>query len=192
VVTSLPTPIAFRLPEDWRPVPPDEVNAPGAAFVAMLPDPHPDAAPDADGNVDADADGADADADASRGFTANVTIDGEYRPDAEALTTMAEHSVQILRDALAGPEAVAVLNRSEVGSAQAPALTQTLKITTSVDGVDLQLMQSQVYLSMVDSRDPARRAVIRLVLTATAEQHRAALPDFQWLVSTVRPDDARS
>ena len=164
MATSLPTPIAFRLPEDWRPVPPDEVDAPNAAFVAMLPDP-------------------------DRGFTANVTIDGEYRPDATPLTSMADHSVRILRDALAAPEAVAVLDRAEVGSAQAPALTQTLKITTPVDGADLDLLQSQVYLSMLDSRDPAKRAVIRLVLTATAEQHQAALPDFQWLVSTVRPDE---
>jgi hypothetical protein len=164
VATTLPTPIAFRLPEDWRPVPPDEVDAPNAAFVAMLPDP-------------------------DQGFTANVTIDGEYRPDAAPLTSMADQSVQTLRDALTGPGAVAVLNRAEVGSAQAPALTQTLKITTPVDGADIDLLQSQVYLSMLDSRDPAKRAVIRLVLTATAEQHRAALPDFQWLVSTVRPDE---
>ena len=164
MATTLPTPIAFRLPEDWHPVPPDEVDAPNAAFVAMLPDP-------------------------DQGFTANVTIDGEYRPDAAPLTSMADQSVQMLRDALTGPGAVAVLNRAEVGSAQAPALTQTLKITTPVEGADIDLLQSQVYLSMLDSRDPAKRAVIRLVLTATAEQHRAALPDFQWLVSTVRPDE---
>jgi hypothetical protein len=176
VATTLPTPIAFRLPEDWRPVPPDEVDAPNAAFVAMLPD-------------------------TDRGFTANVTIDGEYRPDAAPLTSMADQSVQTLREALAHPGgvagitrpgAVAVLNRAEAGSAQAPALTQTLKITTPVDGADLDLLQSQVYLSVLDSRDPAKRAVIRLVLTATAEQHGAVLPDFQWLVSTVRPDDEES
>jgi hypothetical protein len=164
MASTLPTPIVFRLPEDWRPVPPDEVDAVNAAFVAMLPDP-------------------------DRGFTANVTIDGEYRPDAAPLTSIADQSVQTLRTALAGPEAVAVLNRSEVGSAQAPALTQTLKITAPFHGADLDLLQSQVYLSMLDAQDPAKRAVIRLVLTATADQHRAALPDFQWLVSTVRPDE---
>lgn len=164
MVTMLPTPIAFRLPEDWHPVPPDEVDAPNAAFVAMLPGP-------------------------DRGFTANVTIDGGYRPDSSPLTSMADHSVRTLRASLAGPDAVAVLNRAEVGSEQAPALTQTLKITTPVDGAELDLLQSQVYLSMLDSQDPTKRAVIRLVLTATTEQHQAALPDFQWLVSTVRPDD---
>lgn len=163
MASTLPTPIEFRLPEDWRPVPPDEVDASGAAFVAMLPDP-------------------------DQGFTANVTIDGEYRPDTAPLTSMADQSVRTLRSALAGPEAVAVLNRSEIGSAAAPALTQTLKITTPFEGAELDLLQSQVYLSMLDSGDPAKRAVIRLVLTATAEQHRAALPDFRWLVSTVRPD----
>jgi len=167
VATSLPTPIEFRLPEDWRPVPPDEVDATDTAFVALLPDP-------------------------DRGFTANVTIDGSHRPDTMSLTAMADRSVQTLRDALAGPDAVAVLNREEVGSADGPALTQTLRITTPVEGSDLDLLQSQVYLSMPGSVDPARHAVIRLVFTATAEQHRAALPDFQWLVSTVRPDDGQS
>src|SRR5581483_10520994 len=92
VATSLPTPIEFRLPEDWRPVPPDEVDATDTAFVALLPDP-------------------------DRGFTANVTIDGSHRPDTMSLTAMADRSVQTLRDALAGPDAVAVLNREEVGSA---------------------------------------------------------------------------
>lgn len=164
MATELPTPIAFRLPDDWRPVPPDEVDARGAAFVALIPDP-------------------------DRGFTANVTIDGEYRPDAAPLARMADRSVQTLRDALDGPEVVAVLSRAELGSPAAPALTQTLKLTTPVGGADLDLLQSQVYLSMSDSRDPTKRAVIRLVLTATAEQHRTVLPDFQWFVSTVRPDD---
>ena len=164
MASTLPTPIAFRLPEDWRPVPPDDVDAAGAAFVAMLPDP-------------------------DHGFTANVTIDGEYRPETAPLTSIAEQSVQTLREALAGPETVAVLNRAEVGSAQAPALEQTLKITTPFHGADLDLLQSQVYLALLDSREPGKRAVIRLVLTATADQHRAALPDFQRLVSTVRPDD---
>jgi hypothetical protein len=163
VASTLPTPIAFRLPENWRPVSPDDVDAVGAAFVAMLPDP-------------------------DRGFTANVTIDGEYRPDAAPLTSMADKSLQTLRAALADPGDVAVLYRSEVGSVQSPALTQTLHITTPFDGAEIDVLQSQVYLSMLDSKDPSRRAVIRLVLTATTSQHRAALPDFQWLVSTVRPD----
>lgn len=161
MATTLPTPIQFRLPEDWRPAPPDEVGAPGAAFVALIP--HPD-----------------------QGFTANVTIDGEYRPDSAALASMADHSVESLRVAAGS---VTVLDRAEVGSAQAPALTQTLRV---VDQDERQLVQAQVYLSLLDTEDPAKRAVIRLVLTATDAQARAVLPDFQWFVSTVRPEGARS
>ncbi|MDQ2710566.1 MAG: hypothetical protein M3Z25_24390 [Actinomycetota bacterium] len=161
MATTLPTPIEFRLPDDWRPAPPDEVGAPGAAFVALIPNP-------------------------DQGFTANVTVDGEYRPDATALSSMADHSVDALRR-VAG--SVTVVNRAEVGSAAAPALTQTLRL---VDQAERQLVQAQVYLSMLDTDDPAKRAVIRLVLTATVEQHRAVLPDFQWFVSTVRPEHAAS
>ncbi|MCX5129755.1 hypothetical protein OOK25_39665, partial [Streptomyces sp. NBC_00347] len=51
--TTLPVPIEFRLPEGWQPAPPDEVGAPGVAFVALHPQP-------------------------DSGFTANITIDGEY------------------------------------------------------------------------------------------------------------------
>lgn len=162
---TLPTPIEFRLPDDWRPAPPDEVGAPGAAFVALIPNP-------------------------DDGFTANVTIDGEHRPDATPLSGLADRSVETLRASLGGgAEAVTVLDRTEVGSASAPALTQTLRLR---DQDERQLVQAQVYLSLLDTEDPARRAVIRLVLTATAAQARAVLPDFQWFVSTVRPEGARS
>jgi hypothetical protein len=161
MATTLPTPIEFRLPDDWRPAPPDEVGAPGAAFVALIPNP-------------------------DDGFTANVTIDGEYRPDATPLTSFADSSVETLRGAA---RTVTVLDRTEVGSILAPALTQTLRLT---DQDERQLVQSQVYLSMLDADDPAKRAVIRLVLTATASQVRFVLPDFQWFVSTVRPEAGSS
>jgi hypothetical protein len=41
---------------------------------------------------------------------------------------------------------------------------------------------------MVDTEDRGRGVVIRLVLTASAEQYAAVLPDFQYFVWTVRPD----
>jgi hypothetical protein len=164
MATTLPTPIEFRLPDDWRPAPPDDVGAAGAAFVALIPNP--------DG-----------------GFTANVTIDGEYRPDSTPLIGMAEASVQTLRDAAGGPDSVTVLDRTEVGSVEAPALTQTLRVSAPVNGTERELVQAQVYLSLLDDHEPTKRAVIRLVLTATVAQHRAVLPDFQWFVSTVRPDN---
>ncbi|MET9516583.1 hypothetical protein [Streptomyces sp. NPDC002994] len=158
--TTLPVPIEFELPEGWSAAPPDEVGAPGAAFVALHP--QPDA-----------------------GFTANITIDGEYRPDAATLPEIAHESVERLRQA---GTSVKVTGGREIGSADAPGLTQTLAVAAVVGGVPRDLVQSQVYLSMLDVADPRKRAVIRLVLTATASQHPDVLDDFQDFVRTVRPD----
>ncbi|MER6016323.1 hypothetical protein [Streptomyces bluensis] len=158
--TSLPVPIQFELPEGWRAEPPDAVGAPGAAFVARHP--QPDA-----------------------GFTANITIDGEYRPDPATLPEIARESVEHLR---ASGTSVEVVGGREIGSVDAPGLTQTLAVSALVGGVHRELVQSQVYLSMLDVDDPRKRAVIRLILTATASQHPYVLGDFQGFVRTVRPD----
>jgi hypothetical protein len=78
--------------------------------------------------------------------------------------------------------------RCEIGSADAPGFTQTLALSAVAGGLPRDLVQSQVYLSMLDVADPGKRAVIRLVLTSTAFQHPAVLHDFQDFVRTVRPD----
>jgi hypothetical protein len=160
VATTLPAPIEFRLPEGWRPAPPDEVGAPGAAFVGLHPDP-------------------------DNGFTANITVDGEGYTEAAVLPELADASIRTLRET--GAE-VSLADRSEVGSGDAPGLTQTLSVRAVVNGAPRDLVQSQVYLSMVDTEDRGRGVVIRLVLTASAEQYAAVLPDFQYFVWTVRPD----
>ena len=160
MATTLPAPIEFRLPEGWRPAPPDEVGAPGAAFVGLHPDP-------------------------DNGFTANITVDGEGYTEAASLPELADASIRTLRET--GAE-VSLADRSEVGSGDAPGLTQTLSVRAVVNGAPRDLVQSQVYLSMVDTEDRGRGVVIRLVLTASAEQFAAVLPDFQYFVWTVRPD----
>ncbi|MEU1040328.1 hypothetical protein ACFYP4_24205 [Streptomyces sp. NPDC005551] len=162
--TNLPVPIKFELPDGWRAEPPDEAGAPGAAFVASFR--HPDA-----------------------GFTANITIDGEYRPDMAPLSAIADESVQRLRQ---GTASVQVVERREVGTADAPGLTQTLALSVVADRTCRDLVQSQVYLSMLDADDHRRRSVIRLVLTSTASQHTTVLEDFRDFVRTVRPDTASS
>ncbi|MFE1784795.1 hypothetical protein ACFW9F_19985 [Streptomyces sp. NPDC059506] len=158
--TTLPVPIEFELPEGWRAAPPDDVGAPGAAFVALHPLP-------------------------DDGFTANITIDGEYRPDGATLSEIADASVERLRQAAMS---VAVIGHREIGSADAPGFTQTLAVSGVVGGVHRDLTQSQVYLSLLDVADPRKRVVIRLVLTATTSQHPSVLDDFQEFVRTVRPD----
>ncbi|MEV7618335.1 hypothetical protein [Streptomyces sp. NPDC089799] len=160
MATTLPLPIEFRLPEGWIPAPPDEVDAPAVAFVAL----HPKA---------------------DAGFTANITIDGDFLSETETLEGVADDAVERLRD---GAESVEVVQRRGVGSAEAPGLTQRLTLTAVVAGVRRDLVQSQVYLAMLDSTDPERRAVIRMTLTATATQHDSVLGDFQDFLRTVRPD----
>lgn len=157
---DLPVPIEFELPEGWKTAPPEQVGAPGAAFVAVyfLPD---------------------------SGFTANMTIDGEFRPDPATLADIADESVRRLGQAVV---AVTVGARRETGSAEAPGLMQRLTFTSTVGGVSHDLVQVQVYLSLLDVADSRQRAVIRLILTCTASQHPTVLDDFQAFVRTVRPD----
>ncbi|MER5894995.1 hypothetical protein [Streptomyces sp. NPDC001876] len=165
MTTTLPVQIAFELPDGWRATPPDGVGATGSAFVALHP--HPD-----------------------EGFTANITIDGEFRPDEATLPEIADESVENLRRSAASVE---VVERREVGSEDAPGLTQTLAVSAVAGGSLRNLVQSQVYLSLLDVTDPSKRAVIRLILTVTASQHRDVVEDFRDFVRTVRPDtDAAS
>jgi hypothetical protein len=158
--TALPVPIEFELPEGWQAAPPDQVSAPGAAFVAVHLPPE-------------------------GGFTANMTIDGEFRPDSATLSEIADESVRRMGQAV---EALTVADRREIGPADAPGLMQSLTLAAAVGGVSRDLVQVQVYLSLLDLAASRKRAVIRLILTCTASQHPTVVDDFQDFVRTVRPD----
>ncbi|HLV58062.1 MAG TPA: hypothetical protein VKY81_04215 [Natronosporangium sp.] len=152
-------PINFRLPDGWQAAPPDEVGAPGAAFVAL----HP----------------------ASRdGFTANITISGEVRNDVATLEEIADESVERLRRA---SSQLVVTDRREVGTPDAPGFSQVVRLVADVDGTPRQLVQTQVYLSLLDVDDPRRRVVLELVLTSTVGQLATVIGDFQRFLRTVRP-----
>ncbi|AKJ11400.1 hypothetical protein ABB07_15585 [Streptomyces incarnatus] len=157
---TLPTPIEFRLPEGWLPARSEESDAACVAFAAVHP--QPDA-----------------------GFAANITIDGEAVQDPVTLTDLADESAERLREVA---ESVVVAHRREVGTADAPALTQRLTFSAVVNGTHRDLVQSQVYLSLPDVGESHKHAVIRLTLTASASQHDDVLGDFQGFVRTVRPD----
>lgn len=162
MATQLPVRIEFSLPEGWTAAPPDEVGAPGVAFVAL----HPRSI---------------------AGFTANITIAGQVRDPELTMTALADESVRRL-EANTGP--VHVRMREEVGTDIAPGITQTLDILATVDGQALSLVQTQVLVSMRDVHDPDRRVVLELVLTCTPEQLDDVLGDFRRFVRGVRPAGA--
>ncbi|WP_431983107.1 hypothetical protein [Streptomyces qinglanensis] len=160
MATTLPVPITFELPDGWRSAPPDSVGAPGVSFVAVY------------SRSDA-------------GFAANISITGEFRQDDASLSEFADASLQRMR---AVAESVEVVDRREVGSTDAPGLTQMMRFSAVAAGTRRDLVQSQVYLSLLDTDDPRKRAVLQLTLTATASQHESVVQDFQDFVRSVRPE----
>ena len=164
MVTTLPVPIEFSLPEGWRSVPPDEAGADQAAFVAL----HPPA---------------------SRGFTPNITISGEVREDDLPLAGIADDAVDKLR--ASGARDVELGRRNEVGSEASPGLTQAVKLTADIEGRTQEIGQFQVFIVMRDTHEARRRAVLHVVLTALPDQFDDVFGDFQQFVSTIRPEEAR-
>ncbi|MFJ4781659.1 hypothetical protein [Streptomyces sp. NPDC088762] len=161
--TSLPVPIEFSLPEGWLPARP-ESGDPGVAFAAVHP--HPDT-----------------------GFAANITVDGGFPPDGTTLAALAAESVRRLA---AVADSVTVDGYHEFGSAEAPALTQRLAFRALAGETHRDLVQSQVYLSLVDIEEPRKRGVIRLALTATSAQHDHVVGGFQEFLRSVRPGTGKA
>ncbi|HZE40897.1 MAG TPA: hypothetical protein VE172_19030 [Stackebrandtia sp.] len=159
MVSTLPVPIEFRLPDGWEAAPPDEVGAPGAAFVALHRASYDN-------------------------FTANITISGELRTDPATLHEIADESIERLEKIATD---VALTDRDDAGSDDAPATTQLVRMTLDKDGTPVDLVQCQVYLVMPDIHDPQIRAVIQLALTATRNQAGIVGPDFQTFVDSVQP-----
>ncbi|MFI0710909.1 hypothetical protein ACH4SK_09670 [Streptomyces inhibens] len=157
MATTLPVKIEFSLPEGWQPAPPDEVGAPGVAFIAL----HPES---------------------SDKFIANITIAGKIQDETD-LVTLAHESVERLREGAA----VSVAKQAQGGTPELPALTQTLRISTTLRGLPVELVQSQVYLLMQDARDPSTHAVIELALTAKQSQLDRVADDFEDFVKSIRP-----
>jgi hypothetical protein len=158
MATTLPVQIEFSLPDGWLAAPPDEVGAPTAAFVALSPEP-------------------------GDGFRANITIAGHEHNGTKSLSAMAEESVQRLSQG--GP--VRVGQRAPVGGWEAPGLTQTLHLSTTLQGHPIELTQAQVYLDMADVTDPSKRAVIELALTSRTSQFDGVIDEFREFVASVAP-----
>ncbi|MEV1019688.1 hypothetical protein [Streptomyces sp. NPDC050264] len=158
--TPLPIPIDFRLPDGWVPARPETGETEEVAFAAVHPQP-------------------------DVGFAANITIAGEMLPEATTLADIADESVEHLREVV---ERVTVGRRREVGAADAPALTQRLAFSATVNGTHRDLVQTQAYMSLQDIENPAKRVMLRLALTATAAQHDDVLGEFQDFIRTIHSD----
>lgn len=163
MVTTLPAPITFSLPEGWRSAPPDEAGAPGAAFLAVHPKP-------------------------DNGFTANITISGNLHTVDVALESIADEAFETLRAGAAGRAKLG--NRDRVGTPENPVLTQAVQLNLDLQGQPRELVQYQVFLGIRDKADPGRRLVLHLTLTSTMDQFPEVIDDFQKFLSTVGPEES--
>lgn len=164
MATDLPVPIEFRLPDGWHAASPDEAGLPDVAFIALNAATH------------------------GSGFTANITVDGEVRTDGASLAEIADESVASLRGTA---PTVTVAHRADLGVGDAPGLAQDLRITLR-EGAVRELVQSQVYLTVPDAVDTARRAVVRASLTAALDQVDTVMADFREFLSSIRLDTDRT
>ncbi|WP_410659649.1 hypothetical protein [Amycolatopsis sp. lyj-112] len=160
MATTIPVPIEFSLPAGWHSVPPDEVGAEEAAFVAL----HPASA---------------------AGFTANISLSGDVTASEIPLAQLADEAIERLRG---GALTLVVGRRSEVGSAENPGLTQAVRFSIEIGERPVELTQLQVYIAMQDAEDERRRTVLQVVLSATPEQFEQLVGDFQKFLETIRPE----
>lgn len=153
----LPIPITFRLPEGWVATDPDQAGAPQAAFVAI--DPR-----------------------AGDGFTPNLTVAARPKRPEWSMIEAAEASVRTLDD----HADVAVTHRCLFGSGAAPGLTQSVRLRTTVGEVRLDLVQVHLLMTLRDTGNTTKQALLTIVLTATADQAPVAVRDFDRFVATLR------
>lgn len=162
MIATIPVPIQFSLPEGWRSVPPDQVDAAEAAFVALRPP-------------------------SVKGFTPNITMNGDLQDVGVPLARLADEAVERLRRGAPDAE---LGKRKESGSDRGPGLTQAVRMTLRLNDRPEQLVQLQVFLGMRDVRNPSRYAVVQIVLSALAEQFPEVVGEFQQFLSTIRPEEA--
>lgn len=161
MATTIPVPIQFSLPEGWISVNPDEINTPEAAFVALHPGHR------------------------GGGFTPNITITGELRDATVSLQQIAAESVDRLRK---GAHEVKIGRTTEGGTAENPVYTQAVRLHVDLAGQPQYLVQYQVFMGFSDTANPARRAVLQIVLTSKLEQFPQVIDDFQTFIASIRSE----
>lgn len=122
---------------------------------------------------------------AGKGFTANITISGEIRESYIPLAHVADEALETIQRA--DPEA-RLGKRKESGTPANPGLTQSVRLSVLLQGRRVEVRQLQVFLGMWDMREPNRRAVLHIVLSALPEQFDRLAGDFQKFIATIRPE----
>lgn len=159
--TTLPVPIAFKLPNDhWRAVDPESMGVRNAAFLAVRRDHEGDYAP-------------------------SLTVSGGLRTDDATLDQIADEAVAVFAEQASDVELV---TRRDYGSEEAPGVLQVVGGTIAVDGRRYDLRQAHVLLGMTDVHDQHRRAVVKVVLSTTFAQFDTYLPELQDFMRSLHPE----
>jgi hypothetical protein len=160
MTTTLPVPIRFELPgPEWHPTQPESVGVRNAAFLAVR-DPL-----------------------GSTSYRPTLTISGDWRNDDASIDQIADESVVKVQEEAGNARLV---QRTEVGSEEAPAVTQLISARATIEGVDYDLRQVQAVAGYLDVEDPTRRIVVIYTLSCTADQLEVAGREFQTFMATVR------
>jgi hypothetical protein len=160
VTKTLPLPLQFELPgPEWRPVAPESVGVENAAFLAVREPAGPTS------------------------YRPTLTISGDWRTDDASIDQIADESVVKVQEEAGNAR---LIQRTSVGSDEAPAATQLISARATIQGVDYDLRQVQAVAGYLDLDDPSRRIVVIYTLSCTADQLELAGREFQAFMATVR------
>jgi hypothetical protein len=159
MLEAFPIPIQFRLPNgEWTQSEPSELGLTNAAFAAVRRGFHD-------------------------GYAPVLTVSGGWRTDAASFQQIADESLEVLEQDATDVELV---KRTEVGTANAPAIAQSLAGMATYEGRRLDLRRFQAITGIVDVNDPVKRFVIIYSLTCLYRQSEQMKDEFQEFMRSVQ------
>ncbi|WP_203337479.1 hypothetical protein [Nocardioides limicola] len=157
---QLPVPLEFRLPnEHWEPMVPETLGVEYAAFLAVR------------RNLDP-------------AYSPTITISGDYRLDEATLSDIADEAVAKYQGQV---DQLRLLQRQDIGSAEAPGISQLIGMSAPIDGTHFDLRQGQILMALIDQDDPTKRVVLIYTLSCTADQLAQMSGEFQEFLASTRP-----
>ena len=159
MLTTLPVPIRFDLPEGWGACDPHVASTTGVAFAGRR-------------------------GEADPRFTPTITIDGDAVDAGVDLDRLGDESIDRLSTVF---DAVALIDRRHTGTAEMPFLVQSLAVEALIGDAVENLIQDQVYALFTDGRSMSA-ALVRTVLTSHRDQHLEAAAEFRTFLQTIELD----